>query len=213
MSEHGPVGNTVILEYAKNKYGTPSWDIPEEGSDLAVGYQIGYRHGHEDGYVSAWREAEETINALNQHYNKDSQFSWVINTYMKRLFWNMVGLFFVALGYIGILLPGVPTTVFLIIATWCFAKASPKMHEWLITHPQFGGHITDWNEKRIFPRCARWAMMSVMCISLVIMWFTNVNLWVVLGTALTMVAVVVWAYQYPGSICEYHKRQEKEKIQ
>lgn len=211
MSNYDPVGNKAILNYAKSKYGTPSWSVPEEGGDIAIGYQLGYTHGHEDGYLSAWREAEEAIDALNQHYNHISQIWSMISITMKRLLWNTLGMFFVGLGYIGVIVPGVPTTIFLIIATWCFTKGSPKFHAWLINHPKFGSVIRDWYEKRVFPRCARWAMMSVMCLSLVIMWFTNVNQWVLTMTALCMAGVVVWAYRYPGSVCEYHQRVKNNK--
>lgn len=211
MATHDPVGNTAILEYAKRKYGTPSWDIPEQGGDISVGYKMGYNHGHEDGYLSAWREAEEIINQMNQHYQSTNRLCVLINTHMKRLLWNMLGLMFVGLGYVGVMVPGVPTTIFLILATGCFAKGSSKMHDWIINHPQFGTVISDWNEKRIFPRCARWAMMSVMLLSLVMMWFGSVSYWVILMTAVCMALVVIWAYQYPGSVCEYHKRQQKEQ--
>jgi len=207
MSNHDPIGNKAVLGYAKRKHGTPSWNPPEEGGDMAIGYKIGYQNGYEDGHLSAWRESEEVINTINKHHHSKSQ----INSTMMRLLWNAAGLFFVALGYIGVLVPGVPTTIFLIIATWCFTKGSPKFHSWLVNHPTFGSVITDWYEKRVFPRCARWAMMSVMLLSLTIMWFTNVSVWVIATTAIIMAGVVVWAYRYPGSVCEYHQRVEHNK--
>jgi uncharacterized membrane protein YbaN (DUF454 family) len=51
------------------------------------------------------------------------------------------GLVNVALGVIGIFVPGMPTTVFLLVAGWFFARSSPRLHRWLHQHPRLGPYL------------------------------------------------------------------------
>ena len=56
------------------------------------------------------------------------------------------GFIFLALGAIGIVLPLLPTTPFLLLSAFCFARSSEKLHDWLLCHPSFGPAIIDWRE-------------------------------------------------------------------
>lgn len=67
---------------------------------------------------------------------------------MIRWLYVALGLVFVGLGYLGAILPGVPTTPFLLIASFFFARSSPRLHRWLRTTPYFGHLIRDWEEHR-----------------------------------------------------------------
>lgn len=85
---------------------------------------------------------------------------------IKRWFFLILGFVFVAIGLIGVILPVLPTTPFLILATGCFARSSTKFHQWLYNHPTFGDYIQKWEEKRAIPRKAKylaWSMMSLSC--------------------------------------------------
>lgn len=69
------------------------------------------------------------------------------------------GLGCVVLGMIGIIIPGMPTTIFLILASGCFAKSSPCLHAWLLHHPWFGPVLMNWQESKSIPKKAkRWAL-------------------------------------------------------
>lgn len=61
----------------------------------------------------------------------------------------------VALGAIGIVLPGLPTTVFLLIALWAFSKSSERFQLWLWTHPRFGPPIRNWHMHQVISRRAK----------------------------------------------------------
>jgi uncharacterized protein len=60
--------------------------------------------------------------------------------------WLALGWLFTALGFIGALLPLMPTTIFLILAAGCFARSSPRLESWLLTHPHFGPTLRAWRE-------------------------------------------------------------------
>ena len=77
----------------------------------------------------------------------------------------MVGFVCVALGFVGIFVPGMPTTVFLLIALWCFSRSSEKARNWLWTHKRLGPYIRDWHEHRVVPRTAKILAVFMMCMS------------------------------------------------
>jgi uncharacterized membrane protein YbaN (DUF454 family) len=52
-----------------------------------------------------------------------------------------LGMLNVALGVVGIFIPGMPTAVFLLIAGWFFARSSPGLHRWLHRHPRLGPYL------------------------------------------------------------------------
>ena len=127
---------------------------------------------------------------------------------MKKSLWIALGLFFVGCAYIGILLPGVPTTFFVILAAWAFSKSSEKFNKWLHEHKLFGKYLTNWETKRIYPYKGRWAMVGVMCLSLISMWLT-LPIRIVLYAGITFVLIMFWAFRYPGSEEEYDERVRK----
>lgn len=87
-----------------------------------------------------------------------------------RAFWAVSGSFFLLCGLIGVVLPLLPTVPFLLLATFCFARSSERMHTWLVTHRVFGPMIADWQRSgAIRPAAKRAATASVVlvfCISL-----------------------------------------------
>jgi len=71
---------------------------------------------------------------------------------LARKLWLLAGLVFVALGFIGALLPLMPTTVFLILAAACFARGEPRLEAWLLAHPHFGPTLRAWRANGAIPR-------------------------------------------------------------
>jgi len=64
-----------------------------------------------------------------------------------KYFYLISGFLLVAIGVIGIFLPLLPTTIFLILASICFLKSSPKANEWLRNHKILGGYIDNYQNK------------------------------------------------------------------
>jgi uncharacterized protein len=61
-----------------------------------------------------------------------------------RILWLIAGVMSLALGLIGVALPLLPTVPFLILAAFCFARSSERLHDWLISHRTLGPPIQDW---------------------------------------------------------------------
>ena len=86
---------------------------------------------------------------------------------MVRIFLKVSGCFCVLLAVAGVILPLLPTTPFLFLATFCFAKSSPELHQRLLDHKIFGPLISNWQNYRCIDRKSkRVAMLSfIVCIS------------------------------------------------
>lgn len=125
---------------------------------------------------------------------------------IKKYAYTLLGILCVCMAYVGIIVPGIPFSIFLVIAAWAFAKSSPRLHSWLYNHPWFGKFLTNWTEKKVFPTKGKYLMIAVMASSLAFLWFTTENLNAVIWSSIFMFLVAVWAWRYPGSIEEQERR-------
>ncbi len=109
-----------------------------------------------------------------------------------KLVLNLVGVLAVLLGVIGIFVPLLPTTPFILLAAACFARASPRMHGWLLNHRLFGSLLRNYQEGRGIPARAKLLALAMMWPSLAYaMWRVEV-LW--LQCALLLIGGCVSAY-------------------
>ncbi|MEL0108173.1 MAG: YbaN family protein [Rhodospirillaceae bacterium] len=74
----------------------------------------------------------------------------------------------VALGVIGIIVPGMPTTVFLLIALWAFSKCSERFQTWLWNHKRLGPPVRAWHEHKVIPPAAKAFAVIMMTSSIVL---------------------------------------------
>lgn len=81
---------------------------------------------------------------------------------LMRYFWLGFGWLCVGLAMVGAVLPLLPTVPFLLLAAFCFARSSPRVHKWLVEHPKFGPPIADWRKRGAIRRRVKWyATMSI----------------------------------------------------
>ncbi len=84
------------------------------------------------------------------------------HSYPVRLIFAGLGFLFVALGVLGVFLPVLPTTPFMLLAAACFARSSPRIHRWLLSNPTFGPIINEWHTYRSIPyRAKRTALLLI----------------------------------------------------
>lgn len=124
---------------------------------------------------------------------------------MKKTLWKLLGFVSLGLAYVGIVTPGLPWSCFVVGAAYCFAKGSPRMHDWIYGHPTFGPFLRNWTEKKIFPRKMKYLMIVTMTSTLIFLIFTA-PLKGVIMSGVFMFLVAVWAWRYPDSEFEYHRR-------
>jgi uncharacterized membrane protein YbaN (DUF454 family) len=95
---------------------------------------------------------------------------------VARALYVALGVACVGIGAIGLVVPGLPTTVFLLIALWCFTKASPRLEAWLRQHSRLGPFIANWERDRSVPRGAKVLAGVTMLASVVVAgWLFNVQ--------------------------------------
>ncbi|WP_337828327.1 YbaN family protein [Pseudonocardia sp. TMWB2A] len=112
---------------------------------------------------------------------------------IARYGWLLLGFICVALGVIGALLPLMPTTIFLILATGCFARSSQKLEQWLLTHPRFGAPIRMWREHKVIPRKAKIAASAGIIIGFLIFCLSAHPGWrLATATAAVMFGCLLW---------------------
>lgn len=106
---------------------------------------------------------------------------------LLRPLYFVAGLLFVALGVIGIFVVVMPTTIFMILAAWCFSRSSPRLEAWLLNHPKFGPSVVAWQVNGAIPRKIKYVAIGSMMASFVIVLLVHVDApwtWVIGGVLL-----------------------------
>ncbi len=102
---------------------------------------------------------------------------------VRRGAWIVAGLGCVGIGAIGIIVPGLPTTVFFIAAAWCFARSSPRLEQWVLDLPKIGPAVRRYRAGMGMPKRAKyWAIGSIVV-------FSTISA-IVFGSVLFAVAVL-----------------------
>lgn len=116
---------------------------------------------------------------------------------MKRTILIIIGWLAVVLATIGVVLPLLPTTPFLLLAAWCFARSSPRFHHWLLYRSWFGGYIRHWQEYRALPPGAKpRALIFIVITFAVSLYLVNI-LWVRLLLLMMMCALLFFMWRMP----------------
>jgi uncharacterized membrane protein YbaN (DUF454 family) len=115
-----------------------------------------------------------------------------VRTGVRRWLWFGVGWCAVALGSIGIVVPGLPTTVFFIVAASCFARSSPRFEQWVLGLPHVGTLVRDYRAGLGMSRRAKGFAIGTMVLVGGLSAFITVDHVVVTSTILVLLAIGVW---------------------
>ncbi len=116
---------------------------------------------------------------------------------LARALWLAFGLVSFALGIIGIFLPLLPTTPLMLLAAFCFARGSQRLHDWLTGHPRFGPPIEAWRRHGAISRGAKQLAVFAMLLVLMLSLALEVPLMVLGIQAAVLVAVAVFILTRP----------------
>ena len=83
-----------------------------------------------------------------------------------RYLYMVVGTFFLVLGLIGIIIPVLPTTPFLLVTAACYSRGSARFYHWLMNHRYMGPYLKAWRYERRIPRHAKIAAFVMIAISI-----------------------------------------------
>ncbi len=112
---------------------------------------------------------------------------------LTRGMWFASGWVAVAVGTIGIVVPGLPTTVFFIVAAWCFSKSSPRFEQWVLDRPGIGPMVRDYRSGLGMPRSAKTAAISSIAVVCSLSAFLATSGWILRTIILAAGAVgIVW---------------------
>ena len=115
-----------------------------------------------------------------------------------RLPLRLLGSAAVSLALAGVFLPLLPTTPFLLVAAWAFARSSPRLDAWLRAHPRLGPPLAAWEDRRAIPRKAK-AMAGVsLPAGWLLLWSGGAPAAVTVAAGAVMLAVGVWILSRPS---------------
>lgn len=112
---------------------------------------------------------------------------------MRRYLYLAAGFLCIGLAIIGALLPVMPTTVFVIMAAWCFARSSPRLERRLLEHPRFGPHIVRWREHGAISRPGKIASAVALAVSAIVALVFAPMPWPLVSiAAIAIVGIWIW---------------------
>lgn len=109
-----------------------------------------------------------------------------------RILWIAAGLCCVAMGGVGVVVPGLPTTVFLVMAAWCFSRSSERLERWLLGLPGVGRMVDDYRSGRGMPRRAKYAATLSISVAVAVSAGLLIDPWWVRITVVAFGAFGVW---------------------
>jgi uncharacterized membrane protein YbaN (DUF454 family) len=114
-----------------------------------------------------------------------------------RPFFFVCGVVMTVLGVIGYLTPGLPGTIFLILAAGCFTRSSPRLENWLLNHPQLGPSVVAWRDNGAIPRKIKYIAIGSMTVSFVIVLLVHLPIVWTIGVAVALVLSALFVATRP----------------
>ncbi|MDU7371923.1 MAG: DUF454 family protein [Klebsiella michiganensis] len=98
---------------------------------------------------------------------------------------------------LGVFLPLLPTTPFILLAAWCFARSSPRFHHWLLYRSWFGGYLRHWQKYRAMPPGAKPRAVAMILLTFAIsLWLVNLT-WVRILLLIILTCLLIFMWRIP----------------
>jgi len=114
-----------------------------------------------------------------------------------RWLYGALAMLCIVLAVIGVILPGMPTTVFVIGAAWAATRSSPRLHAWLLAHRIFGPSLRNWEDGGRMTRRAKWAATIAMSGGAAVICWTIRPVWAAGALIAVMACVLAWLWRRP----------------
>jgi hypothetical protein len=120
-------------------------------------------------------------------------------SHLVRVLFNLAGAIALSLGIVGIFLPLLPTTPFVLLAAACFARGSERFHQWLLANRTFGPMVREWEGHRAIPYRTKITAIVLMSLTMAIsITFFVRPVWLKVVLALFGIGLAVWMYRIPS---------------
>ncbi len=119
---------------------------------------------------------------------------------MKKIILITFGWCCVGMAFIGVFVPGIPTTIFLIVALWAFARSSKKFHSWLLNHKRFGPILQNWESHKVVPRNAKILMVILQISAVIIFHYSLQNIYLTVLLTITLIFVARYVLSLPSEL-------------
>ena len=116
---------------------------------------------------------------------------------MSRWLWWLLAYASLGLGIVGIVVPGLPTVPFVLLAAFAAARGSRRLHDWLLAHRRFGPMIRDWEREGAVSRRAKRLATGMMALSAAVMFLTAPKWWMAATGTAIMACVALWLWRRP----------------
>ncbi len=110
---------------------------------------------------------------------------------LKKTILILVGSLSLALGLLGVFLPVLPTTPFLLLASYCYLRSSARLYRWLINHPLLGTYIYNYLTYRATTRSIRYGTLFFLWVTLIISMLITANRQLIIILTVVGIAVTV----------------------
>jgi len=119
---------------------------------------------------------------------------------LVRWVWLTVAVLSLGVACVGLALPGLPSTEFVLLSAWAAARSSPRFHRWLLNHRLFGSMLRNWADGRRVSRHAKWAATASMSLCVALLLWKVPHPWLVGLAIVSMACVLVWLWLRPEPV-------------
>jgi len=118
---------------------------------------------------------------------------------VRKLLWIIAGSLFLGLGVLGIFVPGLPTTPFLLLAAGCYLRGSDRLYQKLINHPRLGRYIREWQETKGLSKKVKIRSLLLMWVMILLSVTLLIKTWVprIIILVIGLIGTIVMGWVLP----------------